>query len=122
MIMALTCGFTRGAEGTRTPDPHTAKLRGDRPSTSAGVPSRRSEAVQPSFRTLADGGEPIWIRLNCYQNCSAFSHLHDWQRPGWFRPMRRSRWCLLAIPGKPALTLKLRDVTIAASATTGTAG
>ena len=75
VIMALTWGFTSGAEGTRTPDPHTAGLRGDRPSTSAGVHTRRSEEVRPGFRTLADGAERTWIGPNCYQNCSTFSHV-----------------------------------------------
>jgi hypothetical protein len=61
---------TGGAEGTRTPDPHTARLSAARPSTFANVRTCRSEQVRPDFRTAADAGDLTWIYLNCYHYCA----------------------------------------------------
>lgn len=62
--------FRGGAEGARTPDPHTARLRGARPAPSARVHTRRSSGVRPNVRTAAYSSESAWIGLNCYHNCT----------------------------------------------------
>ena len=55
VIMALTCGFTSEAEGTRTPDPHTARPVLARPSTT-GVCAGHSGATRSagSFTRVKD--------------------------------------------------------------------
>ena len=50
--MALTCGFTRGAEGTRTPDPHTASV--------VRYQLRHSPVVlAAAYKTLGPAGSPF---------------------------------------------------------------